>query len=976
MRRDSRPSFVRLLVASVLVILCGLLPATARCDRVLIVTTDRTMDVQQLPNLGDGHEGMYVLTDMVGAGYPFDVVTYGRFAGMDLTPYDVIILNGYSVSTPLSTIAAKCSSAIQQGRKVFINGYYPYCRYDAAGNLVETLCYVTDLFGATVLDPVRYSGRVLVTVPSALEKDPNFNSIGLYYDTIRGFTLSNTPPYVVTTANGRTIGFLTPQGGAIDDTAEYETGLLDYGKIVTYLRSGSGTPIGFANDRIDGQYIASFEVHCDKTWDLTAIAELDRLAADMQAPLINLLVGSRVPGVPASAWNALTNPYMLIGSHSRTHPTNWPAVPDIAYETTGMIADQRLLVPKTINYLDWSGSMNPSTSQIDQCNAAGLVFGTTGGQPRVIYSGYAGSKTFQRMPTNKTWLFNLGNSTSTPYCFGQTVDADNGVVNRGANYVQEVTTSYTNNIRYGMYTYGFFHDYMMDPTLGYATGGVLMRDQIRSALGYLKSEGVKFIPTDQLVLRLRDYVTGSVVRTANLDGTETVTVTRPNARVNEIKIGMKGNRAPSASGASVLSQHYVGEMLYVTLRPEVTSTVTIDWSQEVPVRPVVTAPTGYITSDTAATWYEPLHASAIAEYQYSVGTNPGGAETVPWTSAGTNLSAPILASRLASGRTYYVSVRARYANGQWSAPGSSSPLLADTTPPSTPVVTDDGTVQASQSKLHFSWASWDSETGITENQYAIGTQPGYTDVLGWTSTTKTEVLLDGLHLAPFATYYCSVKVRSGAGVWSAVGTSDGIQVQPSAGSVKALADGAAVDFSNAVVTRVFTGEYYVEGMDRSGGIKISSADPVQEGQVLHITGTLQRSATEVYVANPTVTVTGTGSVKPILISGKFLAGADGSTPGAESGIGLNNVGLLVRIIGKIADIDAVGGYLFIEDGSKVTDLPGGIAGVLVKVADTTAFGKGSIVKVTGICILDNSDPSYLRRAVRIQSDSDVQVLIR
>ncbi len=65
----------------------------------------------------------------------------------------------------------------------------------------------------------------------------------------------------------------------------------------------------------------------------------------------------------------------------------------------------------------------------------------------------------------------------------------------------------------------------------------------------------------------------------------------------------------------------------------------------------------------------------------------------------------------------------------------------DTTPPSTPVITDDGASTSDNTSLHATWTSTDSETGIAEYQYAISTSatdPGSGYLTGsWVSTGTT-----------------------------------------------------------------------------------------------------------------------------------------------------------------------------------------------------------------------------------------------
>ena len=107
----------------------------------------------------------------------------------------------------------------------------------------------------------------------------------------------------------------------------------------------------------------------------------------------------------------------------------------------------------------------------------------------------------------------------------------------------------------------------------------------------------------------------------------------------------------------------------------------------------------------------------------------------------------------------------------------------DTTPPSTPVVTDDGVCQSSLTTLHASWSAADAESGIAEYQYAIGTSPtdpGIGYVLDWTVTgTNTSITRSDITLSNGRTYYFYVKAKNEDGFWSSVGVSDGITTPPS-----------------------------------------------------------------------------------------------------------------------------------------------------------------------------------------------------
>jgi Matrixin/IPT/TIG domain len=110
--------------------------------------------------------------------------------------------------------------------------------------------------------------------------------------------------------------------------------------------------------------------------------------------------------------------------------------------------------------------------------------------------------------------------------------------------------------------------------------------------------------------------------------------------------------------------------------------------------------------------------------------------------------------------------------------GTYSEVQPDSTPPSKPVVTDEGALTANTTQLAASWTSDDPESGIQGFQYAIGTTPGGIDVKPFTSTTQNSAVVTGLNLFPGVTYYFAVKAINGLGLTSDVGVSDGIRFDP------------------------------------------------------------------------------------------------------------------------------------------------------------------------------------------------------
>ncbi len=128
-------------------------------------------------------------------------------------------------------------------------------------------------------------------------------------------------------------------------------------------------------------------------------------------------------------------------------------------------------------------------------------------------------------------------------------------------------------------------------------------------------------------------------------------------------------------------------------------------------------------------------------------------------------------------QTYYVAARALNRAGSWSdIKLCAATHTGDTTPPSAPVVIDDGEYTCSPDALHASWSARDDESGISEYQYCLGTAPGKDDLIAWKSAgTSTQASVGGLSLQTGIIYYFSVKARNGAGMWGPVGSSDGIE---------------------------------------------------------------------------------------------------------------------------------------------------------------------------------------------------------
>ena len=105
-------------------------------------------------------------------------------------------------------------------------------------------------------------------------------------------------------------------------------------------------------------------------------------------------------------------------------------------------------------------------------------------------------------------------------------------------------------------------------------------------------------------------------------------------------------------------------------------------------------------------------------------------------------------------------------------------VCKDTTPPTTPVVRDDGVSTANKNQLRANWTSNDSESGIAEYQYQIRADSAAgTIIKNWISTgTTNSVTSTGLSLVVGKTYFFAVKAKNNVNLWSNISYSDGIQI--------------------------------------------------------------------------------------------------------------------------------------------------------------------------------------------------------
>lgn len=303
----------------------------------------------------------------------------------------------------------------------------------------------------------------------------------------------------------------------------------------------------------------------------------------------------------------------------------------------------------------------------------------------------------------------------------------------------------------------------------------------------------------------------------------------------------------------------------------------------------------------------------------------------------------------------------------------------DTTPP------DAFTVTAPSPWPHVSFLTaqispppHDAETGISAVDYAIGTAPGGEDVRAYTPCPDhSRVSAAGLSLLTGQTYYITVRAANGMGN-TTTAASNGITctAQPCACSPSEVTATGTFKYPLAIsgATAWKSVPYvYVKAGVGAGGTRVI-AGGVQEtphylnaigtGDIVDVSGYVSMvdgqktigcideagQAVEVSVSKIGETLYPT---RPLCMGIRSLGGKQGVT----GGVGINNVGALTRIAGRV---NAVGAdergvkVIYVDDGSKLRCGPG--YGCKVYALDSTVT-TGDLVVITGISSTELYDPT-------------------
>lgn len=305
--------------------------------------------------------------------------------------------------------------------------------------------------------------------------------------------------------------------------------------------------------------------------------------------------------------------------------------------------------------------------------------------------------------------------------------------------------------------------------------------------------------------------------------------------------------------------------------------------------------------------------------------------------------------------------------------------LADLTPPTTPQVAVSG--YTVNNIVWASASSSDSESGIAEYLYAIGSTPGADDLVPWKSNGASPNITETVSLAEGQVCYVSAKARNGISVMSDVGTSAAVRKVRKADGVNDARSqplGSWVGLEGHVVVARFPGKFYVERPDRSSGIGVKSADAVNVGDAVAVYGQTALDGRELVIEGSASGAVAGDPLEPLAMNNLATAGAGvGLQESAVNDFtydipasGLCNLGMLVKAFGRVTYVDPAGACFYFDDGSGLSDGSGHV-GVRVETSEMDQPAPGSFASVTAVMTVRDVN-GHCARALRPRSPSDLQ----
>ena len=197
---------------------------------------------------------------------------------------------------------------------------------------------------------------------------------------------------------------------------------------------------------------------------------------------------------------------------------------------------------------------------------------------------------------------------------------------------------------------------------------------------------------------------------------------------------------------------------------------------------------------------------------------------------------------------------------------------------------------------------------------------------------------------------------------------------------KQLDEDVYINLNDKIVTGSFTtdGYLYIEEPNRTSGIRVVTGTSYIIGDMVNVYGKLDSIYMNGYLSErqiiaEDITKTSSGNViKPLMMVCKAIGGAPlfAGVPGVIYGQGANNIGLLAKVIGKVASIDGV--YIHIYDGSKLKGISERIDAWIRCPSSQIPVSVNDLVSVVGIVEGDIPVGSTMnRRLIHIRDWNDL-----
>lgn len=230
---------------------------------------------------------------------------------------------------------------------------------------------------------------------------------------------------------------------------------------------------------------------------------------------------------------------------------------------------------------------------------------------------------------------------------------------------------------------------------------------------------------------------------------------------------------------------------------------------------------------------------------------------------------------------------------------------------------------------------------------------------GWTYYAKPVNVTTGqlTVCTRVSQYYAVEKI---AGHFDALRVRQAVQSGIREWKNQAIGTGVVTDAAKAVTMVVGPNDFYVEEADRSCGIRVHTLSPhgLQPNDIVTVVGALQDDNGELIVGDAAATKVSTGTAPSALtLPVRSMGGGDcGVQGGIAGGAGVNNVGLLVKVCGRVKTVGS--GYFYLDDGSAVNDGTG--SGLGVRVISSSAVSPNDFVAVTGASACVNASGNLIR----------------